>query len=241
MSYDGANRRIETTDAVRNIIDVEYDNNSNVTRVTTFEKCTIDGPQTIPDETFRSASFYDSLNRLVLSARQGADGTFDPALSEALPGVPWASGRETIISLVGCDSRSNPTLSIDSKGNTSIAVFDGASRPTMQQEHLRQKGQRQLPPAEGASLLPYGGGTVRSVTTDYDDNGRVKSLTDDNGNVTRYDDDTLDRQVTMFFPDSAKRQYACNEASNVVTFTDENGSVFANLFDAIVGKRHFDE
>ncbi len=65
--YDGANRRIQSTDAVGNVADMEYDNNSNLTQLTTTEKCTISGPQTIPDEQFVSAACYDCLNRVVPS------------------------------------------------------------------------------------------------------------------------------------------------------------------------------
>jgi YD repeat-containing protein len=223
-SYDGANRRIESTDAVGNVQQFQYDNNGNVTQVTRVEKSTVSGPQTVPDETFVSVRFYDSLDRPVLSAVQGADGKLDPALIPCDSTAIWQVPSSALITLTGYDSRNNRTLAIDPKRNTTVTVYDGASRPTQLQEHLRQKGQGQNPPAAGSTLLPFGGSPITTITV-YDGNGRTRQLVDDNGAVTAYEYDTLDREVTMIFPDSSTRENVYNTASNVTQHTDENGSV----------------
>ena len=82
------------------------------------------------------------------------------------------------------------------------------------------------------TFLPFSQGAVVTVT-DYDGNGRVVRLVDDNGNQTLYQFDTLDRQTQMQFMDGSTRDYVYNEASNVTTYTDENGSEFDNTFDAL--------
>jgi len=45
--------------------------------------------------------------------------------------------------------------------------------------------------------------------------------------------DTLDRQTMMTFHDGSTRTNVYDEAGDVVTYTDENGSVFSNTFDAL--------
>jgi len=89
-------------------------------------------------------------------------------------------------------------------------------------------------------MLPYGGATVRSVTSDYDGNSRVTLLADDNGNQTVYEYDTLDRETKMIFPDGSTRLREYNLASDVIKFTDENGSVFDSQFDPIGRKGQCD-
>jgi YD repeat-containing protein len=206
----------------------QYDGNSNVTFVTRTEKCTIAQP-TVADETFRSAMRYDSLNRLVVRAEQGATGTLSADLSDS----------ETIFTLTGYDSRSNPTLSIDGKRNSIITVYDGSSRTTQVQQHLRIAGLGENPPEPGTTLLPFAGASI-VTTTFYDANSRVKRLVDDRGDVTDYEYDTLDRETVMRFHDGSTRVRVYNEASDVIRFTDENGSVFDNTFDALGRKTQCD-
>ena len=75
--YDGADRRIEITDALGNVVDNQFDAAGNLILSTRTETCTVTSPP-VADETFSSAMFYDSLNRLVLRAEQGADGRSPP-------------------------------------------------------------------------------------------------------------------------------------------------------------------
>ncbi|MCG8585201.1 MAG: RHS repeat protein, partial [Pirellulales bacterium] len=111
-------------------------------------------------------------------------------------------------------------------------MFDGASRATQLHQHLRERGQGDQPPAANTTLLPFGGSAVISQSL-YDGNGRLKQIMDDNNNITAYDYDSLDRETTMTYHDGSTvaRQY--NEASDVTTLTDANGSEFDNTFDAI--------
>jgi hypothetical protein len=67
------------------------------------------------------------------------------------------SDTETIFTLTGYDSRSNQTLAIDPKRNSTITIYDGANRSTQTQQHLRIAGLGENPPQPGTTLLPFGG------------------------------------------------------------------------------------
>jgi YD repeat-containing protein len=51
--------------------------------------------------------------------------------------------------------------------------------------------------------------------------------------VTLYTYDLLDRQTVMTFHDGSTRTNVYDPANDVTTYTDENGSVFANTFDVL--------
>jgi hypothetical protein len=76
--------------------------------------------------------YYDVLNRPVVTASQGADGS----LTAYFPTL----GTATLYSLTGYDSRGNRASSIDPKLNTTIFDFDGASRLLETDQHLRTGG-----------------------------------------------------------------------------------------------------
>ena len=66
-----------------------------------------------------------------------------------------------------------------------------------------------------------------------DGNGRLTQLIDDRGDITLFQFDTMDRQTIMTFHDGSTRTNVYDEANDVVTYTDENGSVFSNTFDPL--------
>jgi hypothetical protein len=71
--------------------------------------------------------FYDSLNRRVLQAEQGADGTFDPnVLALAAGGPSWQFANRTLITCFAYDRRGDTALALDPKGNSTLTVCDGA-------------------------------------------------------------------------------------------------------------------
>ncbi|QNN23312.1 hypothetical protein HED60_13850 [Planctomycetales bacterium ZRK34] len=229
-TYDGANRRLSETDPLGNVVEYEYDGNSNTTLITRTEQCTITTP-TVDPEVFRSAMRYDSLNQPVVILQQAADGTFNQNIEVC---CTWPVEPATIFSLSGYDSRGNQTVTIDPKANTAVTIYDGASRALQVVKHLRNHGEGDKPPIEG-TFLPNGGATI-VTTTIYDGNSRVTQLVDDRGGTTTYEYDTHDRQVEMIFHDGSTRLSAYDDASDVIQYTDENGSVFDNTYDAI-GRR----
>lgn len=120
---------------------------------------------------------------------------------------------------------------IDPKGNSTVTVYDGASRTIQTQQHLREKGQGGAPPEPNQTFLAYGGASITTSTL-YDGNGNVRQLVDDNGNITHWTYDSLNRQTVMTFHDGSTRTSVFNQASDVVLYTDENGSEFTSTFDA---------
>jgi YD repeat-containing protein len=166
-------------------------------------------------EIFQSAMRYDSLNRLVLTAQQGADGqiTSDLLLCCSDPTPP-----STLVTLFGFDSRGNQTLTIDPKGNTTVAVFDGANRQTQTLQQMRLGGSGPNPPAGNTSFLESGRGVIRTDVV-LDGNGRVVELIDDRGAGTAFGYDPLDRQVTLAFHDGSLRTNIFNAAGDVIGYT----------------------
>lgn len=227
-SFDGANRTIQVTDALGNITQISFDPSGNATLVTRTEVCTITSP-TVANEVFQSAAYYDCLNRLVMNAQQGPDGNLDVNPVFCGSTAIWQVPGTALLSFAAYDSRGNQALSIDPKGNTTVMVFDGASRQLQTIQHLRTAGQGQNPPVTGTSLLPFTAGAI-STTQVFDGNGNLVQLIDDRGGVTSFTYDTMDRQTVLTFHDGSTQVNVFDEANDVVTYTDENGSVFTNTF-----------
>ncbi len=229
-AYDGANRPILTTDALNNTTAIQYDGNSNPTQITRTEYATITAPATAV-ETFRSATFYDGLNKPIAAAMQGADGSFTTNLTQ-ISYSNQGSQPATMFTLTGYDSRGNKTVAVDAKGNSVLQIFDGASRPLESQQLMRQNGLGNQGPAANSTFLSAGRGLIRTQTL-FDGNSRMFQMTDDRGATTDYTFDTLDRQVTLVYADGSTKINVYNTASNMVTYIDENGSVFNNTWDCV--------
>ncbi len=119
---------ILSTDPLGNTVTNQFDGNSNLTAATRTEQCTLSSA--IPMERFGSLLMYDVMNRLVVRADQGADGALSSSFSDP----------STLFTFHGYDSRGNQTNVIDPKQNTTITVFDGASRQLQTQQNLRAGG-----------------------------------------------------------------------------------------------------
>ena len=229
---------INVTDALNNVVNNTFDAAGNLIIVHSHGHIARSPRRRVPNETFAAAMYYDCLNQLVLRAYQGADGNLDPnVMGLAAGGVSfwelsgWNFSTSTLISCFAPDSRGNRVLAVDPKGNSSLMVFDGASRTIQTQQHLRQKGQGGNPPAANKPSCRAVGPLI-VTTVILDGNSRQTQLIDDRGDITQFAYDTLDREVTMTFHDGSTRTNVYDEAGDVVTYTDENGSVFTNTFDA---------
>jgi|GEM_PF-5051197 len=105
----------------------------------------------LPTETFQSATFYDCVNRPIAAAIQGADGSFTMDLRQ-ISYSSQGSQPATMFTLTGYDSRGNKTVTVDAKGNSTLQIFDGASRPLELQQLMRQNGLGNQGPA--ANSIP---------------------------------------------------------------------------------------
>src|SRR5579862_7310508 len=74
---------------------------------------------------------------------------------------------------------------------------------------------------------------ARFMQTDF---AASAGFIDDNGGVSTWTYDLLDRDTVMTFHDGSTRTKSYNPASDVTGYTDENGSVFANTFDVVARK-----
>lgn len=204
FKYDGANRMYERTDPLGNTAQTVHDNSDNIYKTKNTQISTLTDAE---PETFESHVHHDVLDRAVLAWEQGPRGTLDP--------------NDRLQSVVGFDSRNNQTYTEDPKRNTSRYEFDGANRITRTLVQLRKMG-------EGTGEVI---GDIITTTT-LDNNDRVLTLKDANGNETGYTYDTLDRQTLMTYPDNKTRVPTYNKASDLIGLTDENGSAFQFNYDA---------
>ncbi len=234
-AYDGANRPIQTTDPLGNTVTNQYDGNSNPTLITRTELSTITAPATAA-EVFQSASFYDCINRPIAMAMQGSDGTFTTDLTQ-ISYNNQGTQPATMFTLSGYDSRGNKPVTVDAKGNSVLQIFDGASRMLESQQLMRQNGLGNQGPAANATFQSAGRGLIRTQML-FDGNSRMFQMIDDRGATTDYTFDTLDRQVSMEFSDGSAKFTQYDLASDVTTYTDENGSVFNSTWDCLGRKAH---
>jgi len=204
IEFDGADRPVKRTDALGNEVATLYDANSNVERVTETEK----SPEnTVPAETFVSQYQYDSLNRLTLQT----------------------DSLNNTVSFI-YDSRNNRIRTTDKLGNITRQIFDGLNRELQTIQELRVGG-------IGAGAIDTSNASnpdgLITTTKTWDGNSRLATITDDNGNVTRYGYDSLNRRTTETFADTTISSVVYDKDDNVASRTDQNGNVFVHTYDGI--------
>ena len=118
------------------------------------------------------------------------------------------------------DSRGNLVRRIDARGSLVGWTYDGLSRCTLAIADL-----------DGDGVLDYAA-DVGSAQA-WDDNSRLISTTDDNGNVTRYGYDSLDRLLTTTHADNAVQSLVWSPRSNLLRIMDPNGTVISNSYDLL--------
>ncbi len=228
IHIDGANRPILTTDDLGNTTASAFDNNGNPVSITRTELSTITQPAQTP-EVFTTLMAWDCMNRQVLIAQPGSDGSI-----ASQKGVNLAR-----ITLTDYDSRGNTTLNIDPNGNTTVTLWDGANRKLEIRQHLRQNGLGSNPPVNNGSgqsttFNTSGQGQIAgSIQTswEYDANSNQTAMVDDRGGVTRWVFDSHDRKISMTYHDGSTEIFVYDLASDVVQFIDCNGSRFTNTWD----------
>jgi YD repeat-containing protein len=104
------------------------------------------------------------------------------------------------------------------------------SRWLQSTEDLRTGGIGPNPIDTSNIFNPTGQITVTSV---YDANGRLTSLTDNNKNITQYTCDALNRRTAEVLVDMTSTIYGYDANDNVIKRTDNNGTVANNAYDAV--------
>lgn len=123
--------------------------------------------------------------------------------------------------LMAYDSRGNLGIRTDPKGNVITYTHDGIDRLTLVHRVLTSDG--------------TGGGTViGAIDTPFtwDESSRLIAQEDDNGNVTTYQYDSLDRMLSQSNADCSSFAYVYDVHGNIVQMIDENGTVVLSTHDA---------
>jgi RHS repeat-associated protein len=255
LLYDGANRLIKTVDPEWNIVEIGYDDNNNVIELRETDVCQVPG---IPNEIFLTTFFYDSLNRLQrnvdnlgntceyrydsrnnLVARSDANGPAGGAIARRI----FTPGPLTVNTMNG-------------PGNVTLYSYDGLSRMIQRDAVMTASGKgdginigadifgvRNTIPIPDTSQA--GGDGIITTRYQWDGNSLLTSLIDDNGNLTFYTYDNLNRRITenkgvCIAPALADR---CDEVTTIINeydgddnrvrAIDENGSIVTNRYDAV--------
>jgi RHS repeat-associated protein len=120
------------------------------------------------------------------------------------------------------DSRNNLASVIDPLGNTKRYTYDIFGRKTFETVEMTRTG------LGGGMRLP-------DIVTQYvfDDNDRLASLIDANGNTTQFEFDDLNRQFRTTYGDSSTLQLSYDPDDNVIVRKDNNGLQIVYQVDAL--------
>jgi YD repeat-containing protein len=119
------------------------------------------------------------------------------------------------------DSRSNCTRITNALNNESRYEYDGLNRLVRAVRDMDGDG---ADPGDANDIV-----TSRS----WDDNSRLVTQTDDNGNTTAYEYDALNRRTKTTYADATNRQFVYDVHHNVVQTTDAVGSVVNCTYDLL--------
>ena len=119
------------------------------------------------------------------------------------------------------NSRGNVKSHIDARGNQTLSAYDGANRLVSTARKMTDTG-------DGSGAVTF----VLDGTRSQDDEGRLVSQTDDNGNATTYQYDALNRRIATLYPDGTADTTTYDVHGNATQVVDANGSLLTATFDA---------
>jgi RHS repeat-associated protein len=213
--FDGAGRLIKETDPVGNVAEIGHDDNDNVVEVTERD--------IYPNATFRGFETFrvlDALNRVISSTDD--IGHTERFLYDSRDHVVQRSDAVASLSPNYINGRQ-----VNNPGNTTTFQVDGLGRVLFEESDLRVGGS-----GDGGLDSPTYNPDGRSRRTfTYDGNSLVRVATDDNGNPTEYEYDTLDRLKTIIYADDTQFTQAFDGNDNVLSWTDAVGSQCYNTYD----------
>ncbi len=221
--YDGVDRSVLTADPLGNQVELTYDANDNV-----IQRVETDVSDTtpVPDETFTSYYVYDQLDRWVRETDNVGHTRRYQYDSRGNLSKKTDAESPTLIT--------DPLLlfpgDINQPGNSSRYLYDGRDLRTDEMQDLRVGGT-----GDGAIDTSNASNNDGVVTLSYshDLNSRLTGMTDDNGNTTVYQYDTLDRKTRHINADTTELVQSYDRDNNLVTVVDPNGSVITNTYDGL--------
>ncbi|MEW5797345.1 MAG: hypothetical protein AB1772_13450, partial [Candidatus Zixiibacteriota bacterium] len=220
--YDGLSRSIKVVDPDGNEVQTVYDKNSNAVKVTVIEK---HPTGRIAPQTFVTLNVFDSLNRLSRTTDTlGQTRRFYYDSRNLLIRSSDAQGP-AIADPLGLFAGQ-----INADGNVSETVHDGLGRVLWTMRQLTTDGQGGSP-LDTTNPTNPDGKIIETKT--WDANSRLVSVADDKGNMTAYQYDNLNRRLTTTFADGTATVSVFDKDSNLIRYTDNNGSVIDGSFDAV--------
>lgn len=200
------------------------------------------------DQLHTVSNEYDGANRLVKQTdplQNEVSFGYDPngnaeTTTEIDRSVENHVPAETIVTHATFDALNRPETRTDNLGNVSKWTYDSRNNVTTITD-----------PLVNVTTLTYDGiNRLLSKTSDadlnsanpdgkiiercyWDDNSRLRLVTDDNGHTTTYDYDALNRPWKTTYADTQAVINGYDFNGNATTITDQNGNVFTCGYDAI--------
>jgi RHS repeat-associated protein len=115
-----------------------------------------------------------------------------------------------------------PVLTRDGRSNVVRRDYDGAGRLVATHREMTDTG-------TGSGSVAF----VLDATRSHDDEGRLISQTDDNGNTTSYEYDAKGHTISTTNSDGSSESYVYNVHDDLVSWTDPNGTAVAATYDAL--------
>lgn len=201
--YDGAGRIVRSVDPKGNLTETAYDGHDNALQLTETEKSDLGGP----DEVYVSQFTYDALGRLVTAKE---------------PNLQTTSYEY--------DSRRNLTRTTDHLGNQVEYRHDRLNRLVDERRYLSSTGLGAT--ASNVDLSQGGGDGIVTLEQTWDSLHRLKTRTDDNGNVSTYTWDDLGRQIQCDYQDQTTETWEYNRDGEMLEHVDQVGNVSAWTYDS---------
>jgi RHS repeat-associated protein len=232
--YDGFDRRTRTTDALGNYTTMEYDDNSNVTRIARYNASSV-----ILSET---KYLYDELNRMYRQTEEKFD----------TPG-----GTKTdVVTTFWYDKKGRRWKTVDDSNHATITEFDNLDRPFRITDALNNKVEYVYDlngnPTQ-VTETEYPGPTTYITTNEYNVLNRVISTTNYSGttefkydsrnnnkyvkdresHVTTRDYDGMNRLREVFYELNINVKYGIDRNGRLVSQTDDKNNVTQFEYDAV--------
>jgi RHS repeat-associated protein len=249
---DGVGRVIQTLDPEGNSVEMAYDDNGNVIEIRETDVSQVPG---VAYEVFLTTDYYDSLGR-VRRTVDNLGGTFRYRYDSRgnLVVVSDAQGplHGDVIQRRAFSAGTLTVNEINDPGNATLYTYDGlghmlsedivltadgqgtrAIGVTREGIRMQPQGQRLIPDDLAPDQNQGGSDGLITIRYVYDANSLLASLTDDNGNRTRYSYDNLNRQLTETKGDCTSPRLAdrCDPPTTVRFEYDPDGNA-ARMIDA---------
>jgi len=214
-AYDGYGRLVQTVEPQGRIISISYDLMSNITAKT--------------DSAGRTTNYsYNSMNLLdkitYPEATPGAGRLENNFLYDAVGNLTEKRDTANHITQFSYDGDRRAILSVDAAQNASLSdhdshdnlsMFADANENTYDFVYDYHDRLKSISRDNGAKSRQYA----------HDLAGRLTAITDYDGSVTNYSYDALNRLTGINYPDSTSASFSYNQASQMLTATNENGTV----------------